>query len=78
MKANLIKNLIIKIETCLKDRAKSFAVKDITVEGASRSTVYRYVKKLREQNVLEKKGREKYTVTDKFRRRVVKEKRGFL
>lgn len=78
MKAGLIKNLIIQVQACLRDKGKSFTVEEITVEEASRSTMYRYVKKLREEHVLEKKGRERYTVTDKFRREVMKERRGFL
>lgn len=78
MKGELVKKLIIQIEACLRDKARSFSVGEVETEDCSRSTVYRYIRELRSIGVLEKKGREQYTVSDKFRREVVKERRGFL
>lgn len=73
MKPKLVRNILIQIEACLRDRAKSFSVNDIKTENSSRSTTYRYIRDLRREGVLEKIGREKYSVSDEFRKEIVEE-----
>lgn len=73
MKSRLFKKIILQVMACLKDKGRFFSIEEVMTESSSRSTAYRYVKLLREENVLKQIGREKYTVTDNLRRRVVEE-----
>lgn len=70
MKAGLVKNILIQIEACVRDRARSFSVKDVKNEE-SRATTYRYINALMEKGVLKRMGK-KYTVSDEFREELLK------